>query len=95
MNRNFVEAIVSNMLVKQVRTYEQAVMYIRQQSQLQEPGAARSGGKPASQRTRSRYGKTAKPAIPIVTRSQEASSSLSQEEIDAARALARRLDGQA
>lgn len=95
LNRNFVEAIVSNMLVKQVNTYEQAVMYTRQQSQLQETGAARSGGKAASQRTRSRYGKAAKPAIPIVTRSQEAPSSLSQEEIDAARALARRLDGQA
>ena len=40
MNRNFVEAIASNMLVKQVNTYEKAVRYIRDQSKVKGKGAA-------------------------------------------------------
>lgn len=39
MNRNFVEAIASNMLVKQVNTYEKAVKYIRDQSKVKGKGA--------------------------------------------------------
>lgn len=38
MNRNFVEAIASNMLVKQVNTYEKAVRYIRDQSKVKGKG---------------------------------------------------------
>ena len=67
MNRNFVEAIASNMLVKQVNTYEKAVRYIRDQSKVKGKGAAGSADKPA---TRSRAypksgGRSGKPEIQI------------------------------
>ncbi|GAF08625.1 helicase loader DnaB [Paenibacillus pini JCM 16418] len=63
INRNFVEAIASNMLLKQVSTYEKAVHYIREQSKVKGKQAA-SG---ASRSTRTYGGKTtkAKPEIPI------------------------------
>ncbi|WP_342562838.1 helicase DnaB [Paenibacillus sp. FSL R7-0345] len=71
MNRNFVEAIASNMLVKQVNTYEKAVKYIRDQSKVKGKSAA-SGTAGAASGTRQRsYNKSgsraAKPEIPIVT----------------------------
>ncbi|WP_438347197.1 DnaD domain protein [Paenibacillus sp. FA6] len=55
INRNFVEAIASNMLLKQIDTYEKAVQYIKDQSKVKGKQAQASGG------TRSRtYGKTTK-----------------------------------
>lgn len=94
LNRNFVEAIVSNMLVKQVGTYEQAVMYIRQQAQVNDGDQSRTGGSEAakSPRSRSRYNKTAKPAIPVVQRTGSGGAKLTPEELQRARDLARRLD---
>lgn len=68
MNRNFVEAIASNMLVKQVNTYEKAVRYIRDQSKVKGKGAA-SGSISASgtrQRSYAKNGRSAKPEIPMV-----------------------------
>jgi len=69
MNRNFVEAIASNMLVKQVNTYEKAVRYIRDQSKVKGKGAAGTGAAGASG-TRSRSyskngGRSGKPEIQI------------------------------
>lgn len=42
INRNFVEAIASNMLLKQVNTYEKAVQYIRDQAKVKGKQAAGS-----------------------------------------------------
>ncbi|UQZ33286.1 helicase DnaB [Paenibacillus sp. PK3_47] len=67
MNRNFVEAIASNMLVKQVNTYEKAVRYIRDQSKVKGKG---SGAAPASGTRQRSYaksgGRSPKPEIPMV-----------------------------
>ncbi|MFP4977258.1 DnaD domain protein [Paenibacillus sp. CN-4] len=63
LNRNFVEAIASNMLMKQVNTYEKAVRYIREQSKVKGKNAA--GGPAAGQRTRKAAGRSGKPEIPI------------------------------
>lgn len=63
ITRNFVEAIASNMLLKQVNSYEKAVQYIRDQSKVKGKNAAAS----SSGRSRS-YGNKAvklKPEIPI------------------------------
>lgn len=94
LNRNFVEAIVSNMLVKQVRTYEQAVIYTRQQMQLNEASKAQPNhsGAANQRRPRSRYSnKTAKPSIPVVE-PNGAGEVLSPEDMERARELARKLD---
>ncbi|MDQ0193896.1 helicase DnaB [Paenibacillus wynnii] len=67
MNRNFVEAIASNMLVKQVNTYEKAVRYIRDQSKVKGKGTAGSADKAAA-RPRSypkNGGRSGKPEIQI------------------------------
>ncbi|MNW55508.1 hypothetical protein D3C74_331690 [compost metagenome] len=69
MNRNFVEAIASNMLVKQVNTYEKAVRYIRDQTKVKGKGAATgtSGSTGARQRSYSKTGgRSGKAEIPIV-----------------------------
>ncbi|NOU80765.1 helicase DnaB [Paenibacillus sp. LMG 31459] len=71
MNRNFVEAIASNMLVKQVNTYEKAVRYIRDQSKVKGKGAASGSAGTAAAGTRQRSytkntGRSGKPEIPIV-----------------------------
>ncbi|WP_138495226.1 helicase DnaB [Paenibacillus pinistramenti] len=68
INRKFVETIASNMLLKQVSTYEKAVSYIRDQEKVRK--AAQQGGTTGSAaggrgRSYSRSGK-AKPEIPIV-----------------------------
>ncbi|NMO95646.1 helicase DnaB [Paenibacillus lemnae] len=64
INRNFVEAIASNMLLKQVNSYEKAVQYIRDQ--------AKSKGKQAQAASRTRTyvnGGKGKPDIPVVSTS--------------------------
>ena len=62
INRNFVEAIASNMLLKQVNSYEKAVQYIRDQAKLKGKQAA------ASSRTRTyAKGAKAKPEIPVAS----------------------------
>ncbi|WP_226001759.1 DnaD domain protein [Paenibacillus sp. BJ-4] len=89
INRNFVEAVASNMLLKQVNTYEKAVQYIRDQAKVKgkQSAASTSGG-----RTRS-YGKnngSAKPSIPIV-QDQPSEESVSEEELDELLRLAERM----
>ncbi len=67
MNKNFVEAIASNMLVKQVNTYEKAVRYIRDQSKVKGKGTASSSTGPRSRTYAKNGGRSGKPEIPIVT----------------------------
>ncbi|MGF7047089.1 replication initiation and membrane attachment protein [Paenibacillus sp. DS2015] len=80
INRNFVEAIASNMLLKQVHSYEKAVQYIKDQSKVKgkQAAAAASGGG----RARS-YGKAVKmkPEIPIVQDNGE-DNTVSEEEFE-------------
>ncbi|WP_018754070.1 DnaD domain protein [Paenibacillus sanguinis] len=79
INRNFVDAIAANMLLKQVNTYEQAVQYIRDQAKVKEKtaGAAAAG----SPRPRNYGGRSAKakPEIPIVQQTVE-DAAVSEEE---------------
>ncbi|MEC0182702.1 DnaD domain protein [Paenibacillus peoriae] len=90
INRNFVEAVASNMLLKQVNTYEKAVQYIRDQAKVKgkQSAASSSGGG----RSRS-YGKnngSAKPSIPIV-QDQPSEESVTEEELDELLRLAERM----
>lgn len=64
ISRNFIEAIASNMLLKQVHTYEKAVQYIKDQSKVKGKQAASSTSGGARTRT---YGKQTKmkPEIPV------------------------------
>nr|WP_245339401.1 DnaD domain protein [Paenibacillus shirakamiensis] len=70
INRNFVDAIASNMLMKQVSTYEQAVQYIREQSKVKNRSEVAATSAP---RPKTNYGRPvkAKPEIQIVQRSAE------------------------
>ncbi|MDR0268280.1 helicase DnaB [Paenibacillus sp.] len=79
INRNFVEAIASNMLLKQVNTYEKAVQYIRDQAKVKGKQAAASGGG----RTRTYGNKSArlKPEIPIA-QENHAMDTVSEEEFE-------------
>lgn len=78
INRNFVEAIASNMLLKQVSSYEKAVQYIRDQSKVKGKQAASGGA-----RTRTYGGKTVKmkPEIPIAEENGQGED-VSQEEFE-------------
>lgn len=69
INRNFVDAIAANMLLKQVSTYEKAVQYIRDQAKVKEKvaGAAEKNG--GRGRTYANRGAKPKPEIPIVEKS--------------------------
>lgn len=79
INRNFVEAIASNMLLKQVNSYEKAVQYIRDQAKVKGKQAAGAAGT----RTRT-YGKgtKAKPEIPIVQDISTDGDAVSEEEFE-------------
>ncbi|MDU0331927.1 DnaD domain protein [Paenibacillus sp. 3LSP] len=83
INRNFIDAIAANMLLKQINTYEQAVQYIRDQSKVKEKvkeksGGAASGGGRA--RTYGSRGTKPKPEIPIVERTGQ-ETAVSEEEL--------------
>ncbi|MNZ94085.1 hypothetical protein D3C78_1131860 [compost metagenome] len=80
INRNFVDAIASNMLLKQVNTYEKAVHYIREQGKVKDKVAAKNTTSTAS-RGRSYAGRSGnvKPDIPIVG-NQNTEQAVSEEE---------------
>ncbi|WP_068783357.1 DnaD domain protein [Paenibacillus phocaensis] len=81
INRNFIDAIAANMLLKQISTYEQAVQYIRDQSKVKEKVKEKSAGAAGGGRARS-YGSRGtkpKPEIPIVERAS-AEAAVSEEE---------------
>ncbi|WP_334077922.1 DnaD domain protein [Paenibacillus sanfengchensis] len=80
INRNFVDAIASNMLLKQINTYEKAVQYIRDQAKVKDKVAASSNATAGGQgRTYGSRGAKPKPEIPIV-QSTGAEQAVSEEE---------------
>ncbi|OAS18397.1 DnaD domain protein [Paenibacillus oryzisoli] len=94
--KSSIEAVASDMLGKQITTYEQAVEYVREKINYKQRAAskvesAKAGGGSA---TRGRQGKTQKPHIPIVLpdTGTTASTRLSAEELEAARRMAQKLD---
>lgn len=89
INRNFVEAVASNMLLKQVNTYEKAVQYIRDQAKVKgkQSSASPSGGR---SRAYAKNNGSAKPSIPIV-QDQPSEESVSEEELDELLRLAERM----
>ncbi len=98
VTKTFIEAVVSNMLVKGVDTFEKAVGYVREQTHVEKrkkeagagggAGAYIGGGKSGRSRGASR-----KPAIPIVEK-RTTGQQLSAEELEEIRRLAKELDGQ-
>lgn len=62
ISRNFVDSIASNMLLRQIDTYEKAVRYIRDQDNPARKASAPSGGRARTQSKASR----GKPELPIV-----------------------------
>ncbi|WP_223067655.1 DnaD domain protein [Paenibacillus caui] len=92
INRKFVETIASNMLLKQVTTYEKAVTYIREQSKVKK--TATSEPALAAQTGRGRaYSRSAKgkPEIPIVQSSAQQNGTVTEEEFAKLLKLAERM----
>ncbi|MDQ0878220.1 replication initiation and membrane attachment protein [Paenibacillus sp. V4I3] len=94
--KSSIEAVASDMLGKQIVTYEQAVEYVREKISYKQKAAskveaAKAGGGSV---TRGRQGKTQKPHIPIVVpdAGTSAASRLTDEELEAARRMAQKLD---
>ncbi|MEW9700726.1 helicase DnaB [Paenibacillus sp. SI8] len=94
--KSSIEAVASDMLGKQISTYEQAVDYVREKISYKMKAAskveaAKAGGGAV---TRGRQGKTQKPHIPIVVpdAGATASSRLTDEELEAALRKAQKLD---
>lgn len=79
INRNFVDAIAANMLLKQVNTYEQAVQYIRDQAKVKEKAAGTAAAGNPRPRTYGGRSAKAKPEIPIVQQTVE-DEAVSEEE---------------
>ncbi|GIP59992.1 helicase DnaB [Paenibacillus woosongensis] len=67
INRNFVDAIAANMLLKRIDSYEKAVQYIRNQAKVRKEKSSGAAPQAAAGRSRA-YGRTGtvKPDIPIV-----------------------------
>lgn len=106
VTKSFIDAVASNMLMKQVDTFEKAVLYVREQNQVEQEKERRKkeassrpagGGGSAYGASKggargSRSGTVRKPAIPIVDAGR-AAPAVSQEELEELRRLARKLDG--
>lgn len=93
--KSSIEAVASDMLGKQILTYEQAVEYVREKISYKQKAASKvEAAKTGGSATRGRQGKTQKPHIPIAVPDADtvASSRLSEEEMEAARRMARKLD---
>ncbi|MFD0715208.1 helicase DnaB [Paenibacillus sp. GCM10027626] len=98
INKTYIDAVASNMLVKQVDSFEKAVQYVREQVRLEQEremrqhsgGAASAGTVPRPGGTSRARGR--KPSMAIV---QDAvlEETISQEELEEMRRLARKLDG--
>ncbi len=91
--KSSIEAVASDMLGKQIATYEQAVEYVREKQRYKEKAATKAaaakagGGTP----TRGRQGAKQKPHIPIIKDTAQ-TSKLTDEELDAMRQRAKKLD---
>lgn len=95
LNRNFVDSIASTMLMKQIDSYEKAVLHIREQNHFKERLDQNRNAKPASSgRQRGGYTKNAKqkPAIPMI-QDVPKGSRVTLEELEEMRKTARKLDG--
>jgi replication initiation and membrane attachment protein len=89
-----IEAVASDMLGKQIATYEQAVEYVREKLRYKEKAAskveaAKAGGSSA---TRGRQGKQQKPQIPIIQDTAQPTAKLTEDELETMRKRAQRLD---
>ncbi|MBD2868134.1 replication initiation and membrane attachment family protein [Paenibacillus arenilitoris] len=102
VTKTFLEAVASNMLVKQVDTFEKAVQYVREQTQMEQEKERRKDA-PAGYGGRGGYagkgsgrggarGAARKPEIPIV-QDGRTGSAVSAAELEELRKLARKLDG--
>ncbi|GMK44980.1 replication initiation protein [Paenibacillus glycanilyticus] len=100
VTKTFVEAVVSNMLVKQVDTFEKAVLYVREQAEVEADKERRNAraaaglpGTRGTSRNSSRGGISRKPSIPIVQDEGAGDTAISPEKLEQMRQLARKLDG--
>jgi replication initiation and membrane attachment protein len=105
ITKTFLDAVASNMLLKQVDTFEKAVLYVREQARIEldkkrkeadasysaAGGNAYARGKQAGN-GRGRGGMSGKPSIPIV-QDGKSGSAVSAAELEEMRKLARKLDG--
>ncbi|CAM4267917.1 helicase DnaB [Paenibacillus alkaliterrae] len=103
VTKTFLDAVASNMLVKQIDSFEKAVHYVREQAQVEQDkerrkeaasgysgsGGSAYGGNKGTGRSR---GTSRKPSIPIVQDGQSGSA-VSADELEELRKLARKLDG--
>lgn len=102
VTKTFLEAVVSNMLVKQVDTFEKAVLYVREQAEVEADkerrnaraaGQAGQAGGRVNSRGGTRGGISRKPSIPIVQDEGTGDTAISPEKLEQMRRLARKLDG--
>jgi replication initiation and membrane attachment protein len=98
VTKTFIEAVASNMLVKQVDTFEKAVGYLRDQAKVEEQKDQRKnasgGGRSQGTSKRGGYSRGAqKPSIPIVEK-KKTGPSVTEAEREEIRKLAMELDGQ-
>lgn len=104
VTKTFLDAVASNMLVKQIDNFEKAVQYVREQAQVEldkerrkeaasfgGSNGAYNGAKGGGRGGNSR-GTSRKPSIPIVQDGQPAAV-VSADEMEELRKLARKLDG--
>lgn len=107
VTKTFLDAVASNMLVKQIDTFEKAVQYVREQAQVEQEkerrkeaaasfggasGGAYNAAKGNGRSGGNSRGTSRKPSIPIVEEGQPASA-VSADELEELRKLARKLDG--
>ncbi|MBE1444583.1 helicase DnaB [Paenibacillus sp. OAS669] len=90
-----IEFSVTDMLAKQVRTYEQAVQYIREQTKYKDAKASRGGSRTPAAAGSQRGGTRGKqkPQLPVVGDKPVASRERTAEEREAMRRRAQMLDG--
>lgn len=98
VNKSFIDAVASNMLLKQVDTFEKAVLYVRAQdtkdvqAEQQDQRKRDSQGGGSGRRNPGWNGARRKPELPIIEDSGE-KAEISDEELEELRQLARKLDG--
>ena len=103
VTKTYIDAVASNMLMKQIDSFEKAVGYVREQVKLEQDkerrreggagtgsAASRSG---SSSARGARSGTSRKPSISIIQDAPGGGSALSQEEMEEIRRMARKLDG--
>lgn len=107
VTKSFFDSVASNMLMRQVDSFEKAVQYVREQAQVEidkerrkdegysgngARSAGRSGALSRGNRGSGGGGTSRKPAIPIVQEGH-AGSAVSADELEELRKLARKIDG--